>query len=266
MIFISHKLHEVKAVADRVTVLRGGRAVATVDGGGRDAARARRADGRPGGRARPARRARTPPAANRRSPSRALRARRPRRGGGRRRHAGCPGRRDRRHRGRGRNGQRELAEAITGHASADRRHRACRGPQAADGDPRAAIGAGIAHVPEDRLGTGVASSLSIAENSVLKSYRGPRFSFGPLLRLRQRSATSRDDLIRRYDVQTPGRKLPARDLSGGNLQKLVLGREFSEPPEGARSPLRRRAGSTSARSRPFTRTCARPPEREWRCC
>src|SRR5439155_4396714 len=97
-------------------------------------------------------------------------------------------------------------------------------------DPRSAIAAGVAHVPEDRLGTGVAASLSIAENSVLKSYRGRVVSRGPFLRWRavHRHAV---DLIRRYAVHTPGPHLPARDLSGGNLQKLVLGREFSGQPK-----------------------------------
>ena len=51
------------------------------------------------------------------------------------------------------------------------------------GDAREAIRAGVAHVPEDRLHTGVAPSLSIASNVVLKSYRGRRVAFGPLLRL-----------------------------------------------------------------------------------
>jgi ABC-type uncharacterized transport system ATPase subunit len=98
------------------------------------------------------------------------------------------------------------------------------------GDPRAAIAAGVAHVPEDRLGTGVAPSLSISENSVLKSYRGPPVSRGPLLRwsaIREQAV----ELIRRYGVVTPGPALPVRDLSGGNLQKLVLGREFSGQPK-----------------------------------
>ena len=53
------------------------------------------------------------------------------------------------------------------------------------GDPRAAIAAGVAHVPEDRLGTGVAPSLTIAENSVLKSYRRAPASRGPLLAVAQ---------------------------------------------------------------------------------
>ena len=71
------------------------------------------------------------------------------------------------------------------------------------GDPRAAIKAGIAHVPEDRLHTGVAPSLSISSNVVLKSYRSDENSVGPFLRFHH----IRDwavELIRRYDVKAPG--------------------------------------------------------------
>jgi simple sugar transport system ATP-binding protein len=127
------------------------------------------------------------------------------------------------------NGQRELAEAITGMrpfvaGSVHVRDRKLRG-----GDPRAAISAGIAHVPEDRLGTGVAPGLNIAENSVLKSYRDRGISIGPFLNWGMIREVARD-LIRRYAVSAPGPQLRARDLSGGNLQKLILGREFSSNP------------------------------------
>jgi general nucleoside transport system ATP-binding protein len=97
------------------------------------------------------------------------------------------------------------------------------------GDAREAIQAGIAHVPEDRLGTGVAQSLPIMSNFVLKSYRRGPIARGPLLRLRaiRENAVK---LIRRYDVRTSGPQEPARQLSGGNLQKVVLAREFSGEP------------------------------------
>ena len=97
------------------------------------------------------------------------------------------------------------------------------------GDPRAAIRAGIAHVPEDRLHTGVAPSLSIAANVVLKSYREPDISTGPLLRLR-RIRERALELVKRYDVRMSGVGTPAGKLSGGNLQKVVLGREFTGEP------------------------------------
>jgi simple sugar transport system ATP-binding protein len=97
-------------------------------------------------------------------------------------------------------------------------------------------------VPEDRLGTGVAPSLSIADNSVLKSYRGPSMSRGPFLV--HRNITRRAlEIIKRYAVATPGPELRARDLSGGNLQKLVLGRELgSLGAPAASQSLPRRAG------------------------
>ena len=60
-----------------------------------------------------------------------------------------------------------------------------RGRALRNGDPRAAIAAGVAYVPEDRLGTGVAPSLSVASNVVLKAYREPHVSRGPLLRFRR---------------------------------------------------------------------------------
>ena len=92
-----------------------------------------------------------------------------------------------------------------------------------------AIGAGVAHVPEDRLGTGVAPSLSIASNVVLKAYRDADVSAGPFLR-RARILQRATALIARYAVQAPGPETRARDLSGGNLQKVVIGREFAGEP------------------------------------
>jgi simple sugar transport system ATP-binding protein len=65
---------------------------------------------------------------------------------------------------------------------------------------------------------------------VLKSYRQRGISFGPVLNWAMIRQVARD-LIRRYGVATPGPQLRARDLSGGNLQKLVLGREFSGAPK-----------------------------------
>jgi simple sugar transport system ATP-binding protein len=84
-------------------------------------------------------------------------------------------------------------------------------------------------VPEDRLGTAVAPSLTIAENSVLKTYRHAPVSRGPLLAWHKIRGVAAE-LVERYRVATPGTGLRVRELSGGNLQKLVLGREFSGDP------------------------------------
>jgi simple sugar transport system ATP-binding protein len=127
------------------------------------------------------------------------------------------------------NGQRELAETIVGMRPATAGSVRVRGRGIRNGDPRGAIGAGVAYVPEDRLGTGIAPGLSVASNVVLKAYREPHVSHGPMLRLgRIRELAER--VIDRYDVRTSGPQVPAWQLSGGNLQKVVLAREFSGEP------------------------------------
>jgi simple sugar transport system ATP-binding protein len=127
------------------------------------------------------------------------------------------------------NGQRELAETIAGMRAPTSGSMRIGGKPLRLGDPRTAIAAGIAYVPEDRLGTGVAPSLSIASNLVLKSYRGRTASRGPLLRL-GRIREHAVEMIRHYRIAAPGPAAPARLLSGGNLQKVVLAREFSGEP------------------------------------
>ena len=229
VIFISHKLHEVKAVADRVTVLRGGKTVATTDiadatprslaalmvGREVDVARRQEHGGELGEKALELA---DVCAAGDRGEEALHGVTLDVRAGEIVAIAGVAG-----------NGQRELAETLTGMRPATRGTIRVHGEPLPSGDPRAAIRAGVAHVPEDRLHTGVAPSLSIASNVVLKSYRGGAVGKGPLLWLRaiREQAT---DLITRYDVKTSGPGVPARQLSGGNLQKVVLGREFSSSP------------------------------------
>jgi simple sugar transport system ATP-binding protein len=127
------------------------------------------------------------------------------------------------------NGQRELAETIAGIRAVSTGTIRVRGRTLRPGDPRAAIAARVAYIPEDRLGTGLAPSLSIARNASLKAYREPPVARGPFLSL-QRMVDRARALIQIYDVKAPGPHAPARNLSGGNLQKLVLGREFQGEP------------------------------------
>jgi general nucleoside transport system ATP-binding protein len=228
IIFISHKLHEVKAVADRVTILRRGQTVATVPAAeatprslaalmvGREIELGRRNGRREmgetcleieglsadGDRGLPA--VKEVSLAVRRGEVVAV--------------AGVAG-----------NGQRELAEAIVGMRTATAGTVRVAGRKLKGGDAREAIGAGIAYVPEDRLGTGVAAGLSLADNVVLKSYRRPPASRGPFLILRKIRELA-EGVMQRYDVRASGPDVPARQLSGGNLQKVVLAREFSGQP------------------------------------
>jgi simple sugar transport system ATP-binding protein len=229
VIFISHKLHEVKAVADRVTVLRRGKSVATVaaaDATPRSLAalmvgREFEAERRPAERGHVGEPVlkldgvwadgdRGVPAV--RDVALTICA------GEIVGVAGVAG-----------NGQRELAETIVGmRPLTDGAVEVC-GRRLSGGDPREAISVGVAYVPEDRLGTGVAPSLSVASNVVLKSYRAAPVSSGPFLRFRRIRDLARG-VIDRYDVRTSGPNAPAWQLSGGNLQKVVLAREFSGEP------------------------------------
>ncbi len=229
VIFISHKLHEVLAVSDRITVLRQGRSVGTIQTAdsttmsltslmvGRDVAPARRLP-------------RTNPVGGAVLELDDVSA------AGDRGQLAVDGASLTIHAGEivglagvAGNGQRELAELVTGMRPVTSGAVRVNGDELRSGDPRDAIRRGIAHVPEDRLGTGVAPSLSIAANTVLKAYRSAPASRGPILRIRAIRARA-VDLIERYDVRTPGPDIPARDLSGGNLQKVVLGREFGSEP------------------------------------
>ena len=230
VVFISHKLHEVKAVADRVTVLRGGRTVATVAAvEATQRSLAALMVGREIAELRPREEQRTL------SDVRTLDVEGLTVPGDRGETAvkdvtfsiregeivgvaGVAG-----------NGQRELAEALSGMRAPRAGRIVVGGRRLRGGDAREAIRAGVAHVPEDRLGTGLAPSLSVTSNVVMKTYRRRSLSHGPLLALRRmREVALR--IIRRYDVRTPGPETPVRNLSGGNLQKLVLGREFEDDP------------------------------------
>jgi len=228
VIFISHKLHEVKAVADRVTVLRRGRSIATLPTNeatprslaalmvGREIELGRQNGAREVGE--PCVQLEGISAVGDRGVQAitdvSLMVRRGEILGV----AGVAG-----------NGQRELAETIAGMRAPAAGTIRVQGRRLRGGDPREAIAAGVAYVPEDRLGTGVAPGLSGGKNVVLKSYRKPPVSRGPLLLAREIRELA-ETVMRTYDVRASGPDVPAWQLSGGNLQKVVLAREFSGEP------------------------------------
>ncbi len=127
------------------------------------------------------------------------------------------------------NGQRELAEVITGMRRRTAGSVIVSGRLTRGGDPLEAIRRGVAYIPEDRLGTGVAPSLSIAENLVLKAYRRPPISTQGVLHHRRIRANA-ETLMRRFNISAPGPLTPTRLLSGGNIQKVLLARELSGRP------------------------------------
>jgi simple sugar transport system ATP-binding protein len=127
------------------------------------------------------------------------------------------------------NGQRELVETISGLRARTQGTVEAAGRSLRASDPRHAIDAGVAYVPEDRLGTGLVPSLSVADNLVLKQYRQSPLSSGPILRRGRIRARARS-MLATYDV-TADPAWAVRRLSGGNLQRVMLARELSGRPK-----------------------------------
>jgi simple sugar transport system ATP-binding protein len=227
IIFISHKLDEVLEIADRVTVLRAGKKIATLPAGECDHGQlATLMVGReikmPTGRTTGARREvgqivlqlagvsalneRGLPALT--DVDLALHA------GEIVGVAGVAG-----------NGQRELSEVLTGIRPVTEGQVRIGGTVMYHADPAAFLAAGIGHVPEDRLRSGLAPSMSVADNAVLREYRRPPLAWGSFFSLSAAAALARR-IVTDASVLVPNMRMPVRNLSGGNQQRLVARREM----------------------------------------
>ena len=125
------------------------------------------------------------------------------------------------------NGQTELVEAVTGLRQPVAGSIAIQG-KVVRIDPRALLEAGVAHVPEDRLEEGCVPSFTIAENIALNTYYRAPFSHGLQLD-RDAIQQTASQLVRDFDVRTPSVFNQVGNLSGGNQQKVIVAREFSRP-------------------------------------
>ncbi|MEP5730415.1 MAG: ABC transporter ATP-binding protein [Sulfitobacter sp.] len=96
--------------------------------------------------------------------------------------------------------------------------------------PRVAVQSGIARIPEDRHKTGTIADFDLVENAVLECYNTSAFSRGGWLNWRA-SRTFAEGIIEKYDVRCPGPDTAIRLLSGGNMQKLILGRVLEADPQ-----------------------------------
>jgi simple sugar transport system ATP-binding protein len=124
------------------------------------------------------------------------------------------------------NGQRELAETVTGLRGTTGGRVFVRGRELTDQTPLRFIRAGVGHIPGDRLGMGLAGNLPVSDNLIMKAFRQAPLAAGPFL-LKPAVSIFADRLIKAFDVLTPSRSTPARNLSGGNQQKAILAREIS---------------------------------------
>ena len=124
------------------------------------------------------------------------------------------------------NGQQELAALISGEIALKSDASAVK----LMGDPVGDLGAaarrkrGLAFVPEDRLGRGAVPDMSLADNALLTAHSRGLVQSGFINRKAERAFTA--DCIARFDVRTAGPQAEAGSLSGGNLQKFIMGREM----------------------------------------
>ncbi|MCY3560106.1 MAG: ABC transporter ATP-binding protein [bacterium] len=229
IVIVTHKLNEVLAVADRVTVMRAGRVVSTRPAEGATAASlSREMVGRdverPAGR-----RAREPdrvvlqvegltvPGASKsvaavEDVSFSVRA------GEILGVCGVSG-----------NGQRELAEALAGMRQPSSGSIRLGGKDITARSVAHRCDHGMAYIPEDRLAVGIAAGLPVEDNLMLRSYRDPALRRGPFLNYARARDVARN-LIREFDVRGVRAGVPASALSGGNVQRAILAREIHRRP------------------------------------
>jgi simple sugar transport system ATP-binding protein len=127
------------------------------------------------------------------------------------------------------NGQTELVETLIGLRPLDAGQIRLDGTELTAITPASYTEAGGAIVPEDRHHEAVALELSVLDNLLMKEFHTSRFSKRGVIDM-EAARERAEELVRQYDVKTPRVMLPARTLSGGNQQKLVLARELSRDP------------------------------------
>jgi len=228
LVFISHKLHEVVAISDRITVLRAGRNVGTVPNQGmtrnelarmmvgRDVLLDRPHEGLGLGEVKLAV-----------SGVSAVGV------------VGLPALRDVSFEVRGGeilgvagvsgNGQRELAEVIAGLRSVTGGRVEVAGQDVTSWSPGKHTAFGMGYIPEERMHDGIVQEFSVAENLMLDDHTRPPFSNGFFLNFGA-IATRARQLVRDFNVRTPSIDTPTRSLSGGNIQKIILARELARDP------------------------------------
>ena len=127
------------------------------------------------------------------------------------------------------NGQSELGEIITGLRTCTGGRILVNGKEVTNRPARTSIDFGVAHIPEDRTHVGTAPNLSITDNVIMKKYRDPPLARGTSLD-REAARDMAQRLKEEYTILAPSVETPTRMLSGGNLQRVILAREFSSEP------------------------------------
>jgi simple sugar transport system ATP-binding protein len=126
------------------------------------------------------------------------------------------------------NGQTELAEAVAGLRHVEEGTITLRGEDITNRTPREILDAGLGHVPEDRHRDGLVLSMSVADNLVLNTPRRAPFARRGTRDLNAIRANA-TQLVERFDIRTSSIESTAGSLSGGNQQKVIVARELSRP-------------------------------------
>jgi len=127
------------------------------------------------------------------------------------------------------NGQKELAEVITGLRPVTSGKISLEDEDVTGFTPKQLMQRSLSYIPEERMKDGMIKEFTVAENLILREHDEMPFSKSGFLNLKNISDHS-DELIANYNVKTPSQETMAKNLSGGNIQKLVLAREISRKP------------------------------------
>ncbi len=127
------------------------------------------------------------------------------------------------------NGQKELADALAGTRAPTTGSIRLHTEDISRRSAAYRCDNGMAYIPEDRMATGIAAGLSIEDNLMLRSYRDPALRLGPLLNYSRAREIARN-LIREFDIRGVRAGVPASALSGGNVQRAILAREIHRRP------------------------------------
>lgn len=127
------------------------------------------------------------------------------------------------------NGQRPLAEAIAGLQKVENGRVLMADQDVTNFSPAQMFDAGLSYIPEERMHDGCIKNFTVAENAILQDYMRPPFSKGIFLNFKA-IANHAQELIESFNVKTPSQETLIKNLSGGNIQKLILARELARNP------------------------------------
>jgi ABC-type uncharacterized transport system ATPase subunit len=127
------------------------------------------------------------------------------------------------------NGQRELAEVIAGLREPSQGRIKIDDVDTTGWQPSRLLKLGLSYIPEERMRDGVIRDFSVEENLILQDHAGEPYANGIFMNFGN-IAERADELIQAFDIRTPNRDTPLKNLSGGNIQKMILARELSRQP------------------------------------